>query len=101
MIDLNEFKDVPEWEGLYLINRKGEVYSKYIGGLLKPRRDRSGYVFVTFYAGKRQKTYRIHRLVVKTFLGDRYKGTHVRHKNGVLDDNRIENLSYIVRYNGE
>lgn len=56
--------------------------------------DKDGYEQVSLTANGRQKQYRLHRLIALTFLGD--SPYHVHHKNGVKNDNRLENLEYLT-----
>lgn len=42
------------------------------------------------------KWLKIHRLVAAVFIGDA-NGLCVNHKNGIKDDNRVENLEYVTR----
>jgi len=63
------------------------------GQVLKKRYDRKGYVRYRIYDSSRaSKTFRAHRLVVEAFIGEIPEGLQVNHKNGVKDDNRVENL---------
>lgn len=55
-------------------------------------KSKSGYVNV-FIQGR---TFRVHRLVAFAFLGDSEKD-EVNHKNGIRDDNRVENLEFCTR----
>ena len=47
-------------------------------------------------APKSPKTFKIHRLVAKAFLGPRPPGLETNHINGIKTDNRIENLEYVT-----
>lgn len=71
--------------------------------LLKPQYDKDGYLRVTLYDGKVKKCKYVHRLVAETFIPNPNNYEQVNHKNGIKDDNRVENLewcsqSYNIRH---
>lgn len=39
----------------------------------------------------------VHQLIMRTFIGEPTEGQEVRHKNGLPNDNRLENLEYGTR----
>lgn len=69
----------------------------YAGQMLKLQYDsRSGRPMVRLYSRelKKAKTLKVHRLVALTFLGDRPEGMDIRHLDGVVTNNNVENLCY-------
>jgi hypothetical protein len=56
-----------------------------------------GYDLVQFRLGGKNKAYRVHRLVLMAHSGEAGEGMDCNHKNGVRDDNRIENLEWCTR----
>ena len=49
---------------------------------------------VSLYVNNKQKIYRVHKLVMLTFIGPVQEGLEIRHLNGNPQDNRLENLKY-------
>lgn len=64
------------------------------GGTLKPHRK---HLTVGLCIEGRAKTFQVHRLVALAFIGPPPSAEHeVNHKNGQADDNRAENLEYLL-----
>ncbi len=62
--------------------------------VLRPYRDKSGYLKVSLRCYKQRKSYFVHTLVATAFHGLRPDGQVICHRNGVRTDNREENLMY-------
>lgn len=111
---MNEiWKDIEGFIGIYQVSNLGSVrsidrkvfnkgnnswcYKK--GRILKPTRDRGGYLYVGLHNKENVKTnsVKIHRLVAMAFCKGYEEGLEVNHKNGVRDDNRSENLEWVTR----
>lgn len=71
-----------------LDNRKGRK--------LKPARDKDGYLRITLTSNGKRKSYFIHRLVARVFLDGYDEKLQVNHKNGIKDDNKVENLEMVT-----
>ena len=102
---MEDWKDIPEYEGLYQASTLGNIKSLPKGGsgghslpiVLKPSIDKDGYLFVSLYKGKRLKNYKVHRLIAQTFIESYRSDLEINHKNEIKDDNRVENLEMCDR----
>lgn len=95
MIKDNEtWVDVPNYKGVYKINRNGDIlsFAKKNKKILKPQVHYSGYKHITLGS----KHYTHHRLLAEIFIPNPDNKTQVNHKNGVKADNRLENLEWVT-----
>lgn len=90
------WRDVPGYEGRYLVGNRGRVYSLLSDKILTPKDDGDGYPQVALYKDGVRKDRRIHQLVAAAFLGPS-NGLVVNHKNGIKTDNRVSNLEYTTQ----
>lgn len=91
---MDAFVDIKGYEGLYQINKKGDVYSFYSKKILKPY-FREYYRIDLCKNGVKYKHY-IHRLLAYTFLPLIEGKNTVNHKNGIKIDNRLENIEFVT-----
>ena len=78
------------------IKEKNTVCNK-LPIMLKRHYDRDGYLRVTINNGDKSKMKYVHRLVAETFISNPNNYEQVNHKNGIKDDNRVENLEWCTR----
>lgn len=90
-----KYKDIPGWEGLYMINKNGDIFSVRNNRKLTPDYINKRYKQIVFSKNNKTKRYLIHRLVMLTFVGP--SNLTVNHKNGIKSDNRLENLEYVTQ----
>lgn len=83
------WKDIPEAPG-YRVSSFGRVSGKR-GTTSYGSSDKNGYRVFTAIVNGKPKGLKVHRCVVSAFLG-LPEGNVVNHKNGVKDDNRLDNL---------
>ena len=88
-IDGNPFEEIAGFDGMYLINNVGDVYSKKVGRFLKGNM-RKGYRGVKLG----DTWYSVHRLVAQTFIPNPNNLPQVNHKNGNKLDNSVNNLEW-------
>lgn len=103
-----EFKDVPGYEGYYQVSNLGRVMAleriiTHVNGavhtkkskILKQSNNGKDYLYVLFYNNQGcKKSHYIHRLVMKTFIGD--SNLVVDHKNHIRLCNVLSNLRYLT-----
>lgn len=74
----------------------GQVRNRATGKVYAQNLRDSGYVTTGFVCDGVLVRDRVHRLVAEAFFGLQ-PGLQVNHKNGVRNDNRIENLEFVTR----
>ena len=96
---MENWKDIPGYEGRYQVSDQGRVLSVRTNSFLKPNVMTHRYVCVHLYSGGKQsrvvKT--IHQLVALAFIPNLHNCREVNHKNFVRHDNRIANLEWVTR----
>jgi hypothetical protein len=90
------WKDIKGFEGIYKISNLGNVKSfKYNKTrLLKKLPNTDGYFMVVLCKKGIQKRLQIHRLVCETFIPNIENKPQVNHINGIITDNKTENLEW-------
>lgn len=62
--------------------------------ILRPAADPKGYLHVRLSNDEGARTFKVHPLVARAFLGPRPQGLQVRHLDGNNQNNRVSNLAY-------
>lgn len=88
-------KNVVGYEGYYIVDDEGNVFSVKTNKYLAPVKMKNGYLYAHLHNGDgKGKSKRIHRIVAEAYIANPYGYTQVNHKNGNKEDNRVENLEW-------
>jgi len=97
------WKDIPNYEGLYQVSNLGRVKSlprktnnQYCNGLIMKAHNSYGYLKLQLKKNNNYKWFFIHRLVAQAFLNNYSDALQVNHKNGIKNDNKVENLEMVT-----
>lgn len=77
---------------------KGDVTRFRKGKILKPSKDKNGYLGLTLCdSGDRYVKAKVHRVVAQAFIPNPENKAEVNHLNGIKWDNRVDNLEWSTR----
>jgi len=89
---------IPAFPG-YEVSDLGRV--RHGEKMLKATPTHDGYLRVSFWTDKGARKVAVHKLVAAAFLGPCPDGHVVRHRNGVNNENRADNLRYGTQQENE
>ena len=92
---LEEFKDVPNNEGLYQVSNFGRVKNLRTNYFPKLCKEKTGYYSVQLWYKGKMKKWSIHRLVASVFIRSLSLNEDVHHRNGLKCCNCLTNLQII------
>ena len=100
-MNLEEFVDIIGFEGLYKINKNGDIYSVKRNKILK-QQIHKGYYFIKLNKNSKQTTYQMHRLIALYFIpNDNINKNCVDHINGDKTNNNISNLRWVRKIDND
>lgn len=78
----------------YYVNKKGEVFSKFLGKLRRKKITvhSRGYAYVRTV----NRNYQLHRIVASAFLKNPLNKPCINHKDGDKLNNKVENLEWVT-----
>lgn len=101
------WKDIKNYEGLYQISNKGKVkslerkvkgkngsYNTVKEKILKPGKNKIGYMIVVLSKDRKKKNYYLHRLVAEAFLNNPYNLQEINHLDEDKTNNNVNNLEW-------
>lgn len=91
-------KDVLGYEGIYTVNKNGDVFSIKRNRFLNPSINKDGYSCVSLSKNGKSKQHRVHRIVAESFLENPENKRTVNHINLNKQDNSLINLEWATDF---
>ena len=91
-----KWKDVKGFEDYYEISSEGSLRRKATGRILKPKRDKDGYLEYCLCVNNKRTYKRGHRLVAIAFIPNLEDKPEVNHKDNIKHNNCIDNLEWVT-----
>src|SRR5690606_37998883 len=85
---------IVEFGEYYEVSNMGAIRNTKSGRILKPKVNKNGYVEVVFTVNRKQKTYKLHRLVALAFIPNIENKPQVNHKDGNKLNCKYDNLEW-------
>lgn len=98
---MNNWYPIKGWEGLYEINKNGEVRNAKNKNTIVGDINNCGYYRVLLYNQGQRKRYFRHRLVAEHFLDKPEGKDFVNHIDGDKSNNSLENLEWVSQSENE
>ena len=104
-ICIEEWKDVPGYEGLYQVSNTGRVKSLNYhntgeDNYMKPEKLKRGYLRVGLSKNNKRVRFLVHRLVAEAFIPNPHNLPQINHKDENPENNSVDNLEWCnAKYN--
>lgn len=95
MLSKEIWKDIPGYEGLYLVSNYGQIKSLISGKFIKHNIIPNGYHVVHLYRNGRRKALYVHRIVAGVFIDNPNNLSDVDHINEDKNNNSVDNLQWL------
>ncbi len=98
------WRDIPGYAGRYRVNRNGDIQRVFPSGLVrkmtpyrKTGRNRGKGLYVKLTAGGKSREVAVLKIMAGTWHGSRDGNLVAYHKNGLVTDNRADNIGFTSR----
>ena len=95
-LNIEIWRDIKGYEGLYQISNLGNVKNTKTLKILKACNNTHGYKIVILYRDGKRKCLQIHRLLALNFIPNNENKTCVDHINNIRLGNRLKNLRFVT-----
>ena len=96
-MDIEIWKDIPEYEGLYQVSNLGNIYSLISSKKIKSVDRGNGYFMVGLSKNKKKTCLQVHRIVLTAFCPNVFDKPEVNHIDGNPSNNKLSNLEWCNR----